>query len=380
MLRIAIIGAGIGGLTTAASLRLHGLEAQVYERRSELKSEGSGLLLPCNAMQVFNRLGIGQAVVDSGNRIDLLELLDHRNEPLRTTDLRAFAERHKAVTVAITRARLHAILVDSLPFNSLHFGSSCKEIRSNSRSVCATFANGGQIECDLLIGADGLQSSVRGHVREDVKPRYSGQSSYRGIASFDLPMALRHTSREFWGPGRRAGFVPLRDGEVYWFATFNARPGETESAGEVGLRLADLAASFPEPLAAVISQTRQDDVLRTDTRDLPAIDWSRNRVLLIGDAAHATTPDLGQGGAQAIEDGFALAKALSDASDTFAALRIFEAARRPKANLVAKRSRQIGKLAHLSHPVAIALRNRLIRSFPERLARKHLDSMFSLTF
>lgn len=380
MLKIAIIGAGIAGLTTAAALRLHGLEAQVYERRPEWKPEGAGLLVPCNAMQVFNRLGIGQAVVDSGNRIDLMVLLDHRNEPLQTTDLRAFAERHHAVTVAVTRAGLHAILIGCVPPECVHLGSSCKEIDSGPRSVRATFATGGQIECDLLIGADGLQSTVREHVRGDVKPRYSGRSSYRGIASFDLPADSRHASREFWGPGRRAGFVPLRDGEVYWFATFSARPDETEPAGEVRMRLAELAANVPEPLATVISRTRPCDVLRTDIRDLPAGGWSKNRAILIGDAAHASTPDLGQGGAQAIEDGFALAKALSDSSDVIEALRTFEATRRPKANRVAKRSRQIGNLAHLSHPVAMALRNRLIRSFPQRVAQQQLDAMFSLTF
>jgi 2-polyprenyl-6-methoxyphenol hydroxylase-like FAD-dependent oxidoreductase len=393
-MKVAIIGGGIGGLSTAIALRSHEIEAHVYEQARQWAPLGAGILLPCNAMQVLQQLGIGAAIERAGNRIDRMEIRDQRSRLLQATDLSRFADQFGARTVTMPRPRLQEIMLAAIPPEQIHLDKRCQHVEDDGNQVRVTFADGSRTEADLLIGADGIHSVVRQHVVNSFGQRYSSQSSYRAVVEYDLPSGMFNTGVEYWGAGRRFGFAAVRNGKVYWYATFDAPRGEKDNPRELQARLADFAASFPSPVYELIAHTREDVVLRTDIADLiPLKTWHRNRVVLIGDAAHASTPNLGQGGAQAIEDASVLARKLAfqhlldrlseGCATSFLldqALEGFEKVRMAKALMVVRRSWLNGKLAHMSNPIGRCARNFLLHMISLRRAEKRMEALFALNY
>jgi len=307
------------------------------------------------------------------------EIRDFRGDLLQRTDLSAAARRYGFPTVAIQRARLQGVLTAAIEPSQLHLGKACVAILEERNGVRVRFADGDEVMAHAVVGADGLRSVVRQHLFPGVTPRYSGQSSYRAIAPIALPAEFAGVGWEVWGPGCRFGFSAVAPREVYWFATLDAAPGALRGRKRVKPWLAELFAAFPPACAAIIDATKEADILNTDIYDIqPLACWHHGRVGLLGDAAHATTPNLGQGGAQAIEDADALATALAAHHDPAEAFAAYEQRRHKKATMVVNRSWQIGKLAHVRNPLARAVRNLLIRSTPESVVQRQFDSLFQL--
>jgi 2-polyprenyl-6-methoxyphenol hydroxylase-like FAD-dependent oxidoreductase len=210
--------------------------------------------------------------------------------------------------MAIRRSELQRILSATLQPGSLHLGKSLKYFEDRGPDVRAHFDDGTEARGRLLIGADGLRSAVRRQLFPHVSLRYSGQTCFRGLAAFRMPEELRQTAWEVWGGAARFGFSAVDPERVYWFAPLKAPAGQQWDPGDASRRLRETYASFPEPIPAIISATPADALIQNDLYDFPPIkQWHRGNVLLIGDAAHATTPNLGQGGAQAMEDALSLA-------------------------------------------------------------------------
>jgi 2-polyprenyl-6-methoxyphenol hydroxylase-like FAD-dependent oxidoreductase len=184
-----------------------------------------------------------------------------------------------------------------------------------------------------------------------------------------------------WSAGARVGFSAIGHGLVYWYATADAPAGGTDAPGTLRPRLDALAAAFPAPVPALLAATDVADITRTDLTDFAPIPrWHLGRVALIGDAAHATTPNLGQGGAQAIEDAWVIADRLAASASPAAAFAEYERIRTPKARSVVNTSWRFGKLAHLSNPLARGARNLLVRLTPSRIARRQSDALYRLNY
>jgi 2-polyprenyl-6-methoxyphenol hydroxylase-like FAD-dependent oxidoreductase len=380
--RVVIVGGGIGGLALAIALRRRGIEAPVYEAAPELRAVGAGISLQPNALQVLDRLGVAERVAAEGGDLARAELRDVRAGVLLAADMRDAARRFGWGTLAIHRGRLQQVLLASLPAGSVHLGRECRDVVSGDGCARVRFADGGEVEADVVVGADGAHSPVREAVASGTRLRYSGQSSYRAVLRFGLPPELEGVAWEVWGPGCRFGFSGIGHGEVYWYATLDAPAGDRDaSAAETRRRLDAMAAPFPAPVPELIAATDAERVIRTDMYDLPALPaWHRGRVVLLGDAAHATTPNLGQGGAQAIEDAYVLAEQLAAhprPQDAFAAYRRI---REPKARMVVDTSRRLGRLVHLTNPLARALRNAAMRLTPAGVARKQMEALYTLDY
>jgi 2-polyprenyl-6-methoxyphenol hydroxylase-like FAD-dependent oxidoreductase len=376
---IVIIGGGIGGMTSAIALRQRGLLAPVYEAAPELRAVGAGIALPPNAMQVFGRLGLAEAVQQAGMALGSAEIRDFRGDLLQRVDISAASQRYGFPTVAIHRARLQGVLAAALEPSQLHLGKACVAILEEHNGVRVRFADGDEVIARAAVGADGLRSAVRQQLFPDVTLRYSGQSSYRAIGAIALPAGFAGVGWEVWGPGCRFGFSAVAPSEVYWFATLDASPGALRGREHVKPWLTELFAAFPLPCAAIIDATREADILNTDIYDIrPLPHWHQGRVGLLGDAAHATTPNLGQGGAQAIEDADMLAICLAAHHDPVEAFGAYEQRRHTKAAMVVNRSWQLGKLAHLRNPLARTVRNLLVRSTPESVVQRQFDALFRL--
>ena len=369
MIPIAIVGAGIGGLTCAVALRRLGFEAHVFEQAAELGEVGAGIGLWRGAVRCLEAIGVGDAFWQA--RVCPFEYAE-----IGTPDGRVLTRfdvtrmTRDAPCFAVRRALLHAALAAELDGTPVTRGARCVELDQDADGVRLRFANGDEAHARIVIGADGLRSAVRAAVVGPREPRYSGETCYRGLA----PLAVRELGalREVQGAGQRCAVHPLDATHVYWWATRRTPEGVEESPAE---RKTVLQRSFghwkfgyPEALSA----TPADAILKNDLYDRPALrSWTAGRVTLLGDAAHPTTPNLGLGGCMAIEDGLVLARAIAEnAGDHTRAFAQYERERMGRTTRAVRMSSTFGRLGSVTSPAAVRLRELATSAMPTRyLAR-----------
>ena len=378
-MNISVIGGGIGGLATAVALQRRGFDVHVYESAAELGRVGKGIWVPTNAMLVLDRLGLGDAVAARGVGLGRIEVRDRNGGVLQAINLKDVYTRFGRTTVSILRADLQTVLVGALRAGTLHLGKRCVKVDHSDSSAVASFDDGTHAESEVLIGADGVRSAVREAVSPHIPLRYSGQTCYLGVADVRLPPGLERTVWEVWGGAHRFGFSSVAAGRVYWFAPVTAPEGgrEPPDATELGNRYA----AFPAPVPDIIRHTPAQDIIRVDLHDFaPITRWSRGRVVLVGDAAHAMTPNLGQGGAQAIEDAYVLAEALAQENTPEAAFATYARVRQPKATRIVNTAWWLGRLAHVEAPWLRGLRNTTLRLTPGRVNRRQAYALYRLNY
>jgi 2-polyprenyl-6-methoxyphenol hydroxylase-like FAD-dependent oxidoreductase len=211
--------------------------------------------------------------------------------------------------------------------------------------------------------------------------RYSGSSSYRAIARGApiLPVEAEHDAYEIWAKGCRVGFSKINADDYYWYMTFDTPAGEASSANEIKTHAETLFRTYFPQWTSLLHNTQSQDILRTDISDLkPLTQWSSGRIGLIGDAAHATSPNLGQGGAMAVEDALVLANAFKNLGLNEAAWKHFEQSRRKKVDWTVSTSWFIGKICHLGNPLFRSLRNIALKKTPDIVTRKQVQRIYSL--
>ena len=375
-----IIGAGIGGLTTARALLNAGHQVQVFERAAALQEVGAGVVLGANAMHVLHHLGLHDAVRAAGQPVTSLALLGRRGQLLNAADTQAFTKQLGFDNLAIHRASLQRVLLEALPSGTVQLGRAFTHFTETAEAVTAHFADGRPAQAAGLIAADGLRSRVRLQLLPDSQPRYAGYTCWRAVlpaGSLQLPAGK---SAEIWG-GRagRFGYVPLANGQVYWFACLNSP--EPNNPRFRAFTVADLQrqfASLPAPVPALLAATTDAQLLWNDILDLqPLRRFAFGRVLLLGDAAHATTPNMGQGAGQAIEDALALASCLTHhPTDLSAAFQAFEARRRPRTTRIVEQSWLMGRLGQLESPVLTSLRDAVLRHTPAAVSTRQMAFLY----
>jgi 2-polyprenyl-6-methoxyphenol hydroxylase-like FAD-dependent oxidoreductase len=364
-MRVIVVGGGIAGLSAAIGLRRSGHEVVVLERAPRIDPVGAGLTLFANAMDALNRLGMRDAVAAQGAPAKRSAILTWRGRGL-TEVPRDLLEG----TIAIHRADLHRELGDAA--GDVRLGAEITAVEQHDDGVVARGADGSEDRGDLLVGADGLSSVVRSAIA-DARPRYAGYTAWRGISP--TPVESGRLT-ESWGAGERFGLVDIGRGRTYWFATKNAPEGEPDEPEGKKSEILRRFSGWHEPIAAVADSSDEGAILRNDVYYLePLPRWSHGRVVLVGDAAHATTPGIGQGAAQAIEDAVVLAGRLAGGADLATALGEYEAVRRSRAEAVLKLSRRADKAAQLASPLGWRLRNAVVRLLPERAQRRQLEPL-----
>jgi 2-polyprenyl-6-methoxyphenol hydroxylase-like FAD-dependent oxidoreductase len=362
---VIVVGAGIAGLSAAIALRKRGNEAVVLERAPIVEVVGAGITLFANAMRALDRLGVRDAVAARGAAATRSAILtsDGRELTRVPSDL-------LEGTIALHRADLQAELAAAS--GDLRLGVEVTAVEQGEDGVVARSTDGNDERGDLLVGADGLGSVVRRAIA-DVPIRYAGYTAWRGVSS--VPVEPGRLT-ESWGVGERFGLVDMGRGQTYWFATKNAPEGEPDEPGGRKAEILRRFSGWHEPIAAVVEAADQSAILRNDVYYLePLPRWSDGRVVLIGDAAHATTPGVGQGAAQAIEDAVVLADRVARSDELETALVEYEAIRRPRAEAVLKMSRRVDKAAQLASPLGWRLRNAMVRRLPERAQRRQLEPL-----
>ena len=361
-MRAVIIGSGIAGLSAAHALHRCGIDVTVYERAAQLSEVGAGIGLWANAQRALDYLGLGESVRAAAQAMSVSEIRladgHKRVAVLRGDELNAKVRYNPAMAI-IHRAELVGVLAENLPASTTRFGFECTRVELTSQGAKATFANGHSDEADLLIAADGIHSVVRASLLSKQAPRYAGYTCWRGVCPKPARIAAGYVG-EYWGRGQRFGITTLPRDRVYWFATKNAPAGEF-SVDERSTAL-NWFQSFADPVGELIENTDSSAVLRNDIIDRPPdADWVRGRALLIGDAAHPTTPNLGQGGCMAIEDAIVLAQSLRREPDVATALNSFVKRRYPRTRAIVETSYRMGKIGQREDRLGCWLRDSLVR-------------------
>lgn len=372
-MEIAIIGAGIGGLTTALALKKAGISFKVYESADELKPVGAGIILAMNAMQVYSDLGLADKIAKNGNRISAIHLTKPNFDKLSSNDLRFFEKQFNVSTTAIHRADLHKVLAEEVGQEHIVLGKRVQQIIPIENNHRLEFEDGTFVDAQYLIGADGIRSVVRTQLFPESEYRDAGQWCWRGVVdNIEMLGTYRHEANEAWGKGTRFGFVQLNERQLYWYFLADKDMAEADSDIMPFLNV------YHPSVAQIIKATPKENWFVSPIMDLkPIQQWNLDNVCLIGDAAHATTPNLGQGACQAIEDAYVLGKLLQKHSIN-EAFRMYPLMRKEKAHAVVNMSWKIGKLSQIRNPLAIAFRDFVMKVTPDYLNRKQLEKLFAL--
>ena len=378
-----VIGAGVGGLALAAGLTRAGVDVKVFERRSDPRSisSGGGFILWNNALLALRRLGIADEIVAAGATLEVAEWYTPSGRPLAGWPVGAIGERVGEPAVGIRRLKLQTALVEAVGPGVLQLGVECIGHTETADGVVASFADGRTEHADVIVGADGINSTVRAQLQGGWRaPRYAGVSQRFGITRAPAGVAITPGFVEIDGPGLRFFIVPVGDDEVYW-ASARKAPRRATGGRLVPLlekrRLLDRFSGWMPPVEALIEATDDDAVHGWDVVDRdPITTWGRGRATLLGDAAHPITPNLGQGACQAIEDAVVLTSLLESGADVVDALRAYEASRVRRTNSFVRRSRALGRIGRWSNPVACRARERIARVvIPGPALRRHTRDM-----
>ena len=370
--RILIAGAGIGGLAAGCALVRAGFDVVLTERAPELRPVGAGLTVQANAVLALDRLGLGAAVRAAGMAMGRSEIRRSDGAVLASTTLHRLEPVLGAPSVALHRARLQQVLLGGLGADRVRLGAEAQGFEASETGVALLLGDGSRIEGAALVGADGLHSRIRTALHGPSEPVYAGYTSWRGVAHLGSQLPAGHAA-EMWGRGRRFGYVGIGFGEVYWFAVEDAPAGGQDAPGRARESLLERFGDFAEPVRPLLDATSEEAIVRTDICDRPPLPaWGSGRVTLLGDAAHPMTPNLGQGGCQAIEDAVVLGECLAAAPDVASGLRSYEAKRAPRAAWFMAQSRRVGRVAQARGRLACAARNTVFRLLPGAVLERQI--------
>lgn len=381
-MQVAIIGGGIAGLSAAIALRDLEADIDIFESAPAFGAVGAGLVLAANAVRALHVLGIEDEVLSKGNEIKEMKILDRDGRIISRTDNLAVRSRYGVLAnFSIHRADLHEVLLSQIGAARLHAGKRCRDFRLTTGGVTLEFEDGSTQRADYVLVADGVHSIFRQRLLPGSVPRYAGYTCWRAIVDGYGGIPADRAS-ETWGPGRRFGIVPLTGDRIYWFATLNApRAGDPAYAAYALTDLQRTFAGFHAPVPALLERTPPERLLWNDIIDVsPVRRYAFDRILLLGDAAHATTPNMGQGACQALEDSATLRALLQAGESLPQCFGLLESRRQARAAWVTNTSYRLGKLAQWENPLLISLRNALLRRIPDSVNRRQLDKLFNVTF
>jgi 2-polyprenyl-6-methoxyphenol hydroxylase-like FAD-dependent oxidoreductase len=376
--RAIIVGAGIGGLSAANALLRAGVEVSVFDRMPELREVGSGLTLWVNAMRSLDRFGAKEAVRARGAEVHRIENRRWDGPSYKTLPIGRIGEKYGTHSVSIHRGELQSALAQLLPDGTVNLSSECTGFDQDADGVTVRFASRREERADVLIGADGIRSTVRTHLFGQPQPRYSGYTCWRSAARIEHPRLEPTVYTQIYARGSNFGVFPIGERYWSWYGT-KMTPAGGGAGGDGSTWKREATEQFKdwyETVPAVIDATPEEGFVRQDIDDLKPIQtWGEGRVTLLGDAAHATTPALGQGGCMAIEDSVVLARELAADGDVPAALRRYNEARRDRANGIVRMARRQGYIYHGPNALIGVARTMMIGVAPIAVAMRVVDKL-----
>ncbi|ULQ55193.1 FAD-dependent monooxygenase [Flavihumibacter rivuli] len=370
-----IVGGGIAGLCAAIALRRIGLDPLVVEAAPAFKPIGAGLTLAANAMQALRHLGIAEQVKERGRIMNAFTIYDEKGKVIKRVNTDPHTSRYGISNFNIHRADLHEVLFSFLPKDRVLTGKRTVDLQATDGGYRLQFEDGSQLETTYLIVAEGIHSPIRSKLVPDSHLRYAGYTCWRGIAD-NSRLQVNETS-ETWGSNGRFGIVPLNNHQIYWFATKNSEPMNFTYQHYTIEQLMEHYQDYHAPIREVLSSTPANGIIWDDLYDLaPLEQYAFGHILLMGDAAHATTPNMGQGACMAIEDAVVLGECLKQHNNVAHAFNQFEKQRKERTQWVVKQSRSIGAMAQVENKLLAGCRDMVFRMMPDGMYRRQLEKVY----
>ena len=342
----------------ANALQNAGIDFDLYEQAPELTEVGAGIGLSNGTLELLDMLDLGDEIRAQSILIKHLYIADKQLNIRRKlpTDSPGVCI-HRAVLIDILRSRLHE--------EKIHLSKKVADVSSHPDHAVVQFDDGESITSPLIIAADGIHSTVRKSIFPDVSIRYINQTIWRGITTIENPGILKDAYIEVWDEGLRFLTIPYNSKEMFWLAVKPAPPGLQDKPDEIKNELLDLFQNFHPTFKYLIRQS--GNIIRNDMNDLglPNSPWHHNRIVFIGDSIHATTPNLAQGGCQAIEDAVCLSLCLKEnPSNPVQAFQKFQELRQKKVRFIVNNSWKFGVAAHSRNPLKHYLFRALLEYSP----------------
>ncbi|MEG3899656.1 MULTISPECIES: FAD-dependent urate hydroxylase HpxO [unclassified Microcoleus] len=352
-LKVVIIGAGIGGLTAGIALEQAGYQVEIYDRVKELRPAGAGISLWSNGVKVLNRLGLGEKMAKIGGQMERMEYRTKTGELLNDIDLMPLIQQVGQRPYPVARRDLQNMLLAAFK-GEVKLDRKCISVEEDESGVTSIFENGDKARGDLLVAADGVRSILRTYILgREVEPKYGGYINWNGLVPADEELAPKNTWAIYVGEHKRASMMPVAGDRFYFFLDVPLPKGTPANPDNYKAELKEHFQGWAEPVQLLIDRFDPAAVARPEIHDVGPIDrFVRGKVALLGDSAHATCPDLGQGGCQAMEDALVLSNyLLSTNLGVEYALKRYETERKQRANAVVEKARQRAEQIHGKDPV-----------------------------
>ena len=343
MKQFIIVGGGIGGLAMANCLQSQGLDFDLYEQAAQLTEVGAGIGMSKSALDILEKIGVSEIVKQSGSFIKYACMKDENLDLIRELPV-------ELDSICIHRARLIEILGQNIPPTKVHLNKRVKSIDEQTEFVNVHFEDGTTVQGQSLMIADGINSAIRKKYFPLIKIRYANQIIWRGITKLKLPEYYSNRFVEVWSDSKRFLFVPMDHEYVFWLAIKSGKPGGKDNPSTIKNDLLHDFSNFNSVVKNLIENS--DNFIRNDIADLGSNKraWFKGKVVFVGDAIHATTPNLAQGACQAIEDAYTLSKCLKEYfPDLLKAFGTYQGLRKEKAMFVVNTSWMLGKMAHTNN-------------------------------
>ncbi len=369
--KVLIVGAGIGGLTAAIALHAKGIDVEIYEAAPQLPASGTALGLASNATKVLRALGIDLGSGECGRALEHFELRTARGKLIRALPIQSITAELGDPIISIHRSDLMRVLLDAADDTPIRFRAEIVDFEVGDQGVRATCADGCGVQADVLIGADGIRSTIRSKIAGDASPIECGYVFWLSTVAFAHPRVVPGYAGHYWGKGQRFGLIDIGGGRVYWWGSKNMPVAQARAWS--GRRTEILAAfdGWAPEVIEVIERTPDHAIVSVPAQDRPFLEqWGSGPVSLLGDAAHPMQTSLSQGASSAVEDGYVLAEAIARVSDPVAALRKYEDMRRERTRMLVRSSRRFSKLEQMQNPVVRAARDLGLRCAPTRVLKR----------
>lgn len=374
--KIAIVGGGISGLATGLALKRIGLTVSIYEKKAENNRTGSGIVLGSNALKALDYLGVLPQIQERGISSNQYFIFDNHGKPITT--LHSEQTEYPLYTF-IHRKDLIDILLNALSDEHIFYKKKLVFFTTDHKKSQLFFEDGTIVKTDYLLACDGIHSAIRNQLFPDKHLRYAGYTCWRGVLENSYVHPLPFYS-ETWGPKGRFGIIPLSNNRLYWYALKNGEPNDTRLHEWKTDELLYNFSEYHYPIPTIIENTLDENVTRRDIYDLESLfHYVYDRILLLGDAAHATTPNLGQGACLAIEDAFYLAKCIEQEKHLETAMTSFEKLRLARTKKVVKESWMFGKIAQIDIPFICSVRNIVMKWTPASFHQSRLQVLQNMT-
>ncbi|MGO3346428.1 MAG: FAD-dependent urate hydroxylase HpxO [Marinomonas sp.] len=348
-MKALIIGAGIGGMSAAAALKQQGIECDVFEAVKEIKPVGAAISVWSNGVKCMNHLGMGHIMDELGGPLRNMAYQDGKTGAIMTQfSLAPLIDAVGERPCPVSRAGLQSMMIDSWGRDKVQFGKRVERVEQSDQGVIAYFTDGSVAHGDFMIAADGGRSVVRAHVLGvELERRYAGYVNWNGLVDMDATIAPLDQWTTFVGDGKRVSIMPIADKRFYFFFDVPLPVGLVEDSATVKDNLKEYFSGWAEPVQKLIEVIEPTNTNRVEIHDIEPFDtFVKGRIALLGDSAHSTTPDIGQGGCSAMEDAVVLGMAFSDTKDIQSALLDYQEKRHERAKELVLKARKRCDVTH----------------------------------